>query len=94
VGEFLVAEERVDVGHGVAAGIDRNTPVEHYVIAQILPPDYDTFENRNYQNFGCASQANFATQLADPKDLVTPRASSPVDAEQRAEVFKIYKRAQ
>ncbi|MEO0498227.1 MAG: CpaD family pilus assembly protein, partial [Pseudomonadota bacterium] len=39
----------------------------------------DTFENRNYQNFGCASQANFATQLADPKDLVTPRASSPVD---------------
>ncbi|MEM1364135.1 MAG: CpaD family pilus assembly protein [Pseudomonadota bacterium] len=51
----------------------------------------DTFENRNYQNFGCASQANFAAQLADPKDLVTPRAPSPVDAEQRANVLEAYK---
>lgn len=54
----------------------------------------DTFENRNYQNLGCASQANFAAQLADPKDLVTPRAPSPVDAEQRAAVLKTYKEAE
>ncbi|MEO0635193.1 MAG: CpaD family pilus assembly protein [Pseudomonadota bacterium] len=51
----------------------------------------DTFQNKNYQNFGCASQANFAAQLADPKDLVTPRAPSPVDAEQRAAVLEAYK---
>ena len=53
-----------------------------------------TFENRNYQNFGCATQANFAAQIADPKDLVTPRAQSPVDAEQRSNVIQTYKAAQ
>jgi pilus assembly protein CpaD len=51
----------------------------------------DTFSNKNYANFGCASQANFAAQIADPKDLVTPRAPGPIDAEQRQNVLGEYK---
>ena len=53
----------------------------------------DNFANQNYGNFGCASQANFAAQLADPRDLVAPRAQGPIDAEQRANTIERYQTA-
>ena len=31
-------------------------------------------DNLNYPNLGCANQANFAAMIANPADLVTPRA--------------------
>ena len=37
-------------------------------------------DNRNYHNFGCATQANLAAQIANPTDLLHPRAPSPLDA--------------
>ncbi len=44
-----------------------------------LGPSYDTrhFENRQYYNFGCATQRNLATMTAEPADLVQPRAEGP-----------------
>ena len=33
--------------------------------------------NLNYPNMGCATQANFAAQVANPADLVTPRGATP-----------------
>lgn len=44
-----------------------------------LGPSYDAkhFENREYYNFGCASQRNLAAMVADPADLVQPRAETP-----------------
>ena len=41
-----------------------------------LGPSYDRkhFENQQYYNFGCASQRNLAAMVADPADLVQPRA--------------------
>ena len=48
-------------------------------------------DNTNWENFGCASQQNLAAQLANPSDLVAPRGMSPIDAERRAEVIRIYR---
>lgn len=49
--------------------------------------------NKNYHNFGCASQNNLAAQLENPMDLVAPRKSAPVDATQRANVINVYREA-
>jgi len=48
-------------------------------------------ENRNYENFGCASQQNLAAQIANPNDLVGPRGMSPIDAQNRAAVIQTYR---
>jgi pilus assembly protein CpaD len=42
-------------------------------------PSYDPkhFENREYYNFGCAQQHNIAAMVANPSDLVQPRAETP-----------------
>lgn len=37
-------------------------------------------DNLGYHNFGCSTQANLAAQIANPTDLLHPRAPSPVDA--------------
>ena len=51
-----------------------------------LGPSYDTkhFENKEYYNFGCAVQRNLAASVAEPADLVQPRAEGPVYAAKRA----------
>lgn len=51
----------------------------------------NTMQNKNYENFGCASQANLAAQIANPMDLLGPREMSPIDAVQRGEVIKDYR---
>ncbi len=38
----------------------------------------NTAENKHYANFGCASQANLAAQVANPADLLGPRATAPL----------------
>ena len=44
-----------------------------------LGPSYDPkhFENKQYYNLGCATQRNLAAMVADPADLVQPRAEAP-----------------
>ncbi len=44
-----------------------------------LGPSYDPkhFENRQYYNFGCATQRNLAAMVAEPADFVQPRAEAP-----------------
>lgn len=45
-----------------------------------LGPSYQVkhFENKEFYNFGCAQQHNIATMVANPADLVQPRAEGPV----------------
>lgn len=50
-----------------------------------------THENRNYFNFGCASQSNLAAQIADPQDLLTPRGRSEIDASRRTSALGRYR---
>lgn len=40
-------------------------------------------KNEQYWNFGCATQANFASQVADPVDLVRGRHETPPDTGRR-----------
>jgi pilus assembly protein CpaD len=39
--------------------------------------DSSHFENTQYYNFGCATQRNLAALVANPTDLVQPRAETP-----------------
>jgi pilus assembly protein CpaD len=41
------------------------------------------WENHPYWNQGCAYQTAFAAQVADPRDLVSPRAEQPGDVNMR-----------
>ena len=54
----------------------------------------DTSENKNYFNFGCASQQNLAAQIADPRDLLSPRGVDSIDAGRRTTVLDNYRRGE
>ncbi|RCS25025.1 pilus assembly protein CpaD [Phyllobacterium salinisoli] len=50
----------------------------------------NTAENRHYANFGCANQNNLAAQIANPADLLGPRAPGEIDATRRGHVIGDY----
>jgi len=50
--------------------------------------------NRDYYNFGCAYQRNLAAQVADPQDLVQPRAEAPSLASRRNTVLDKYRKGE
>lgn len=50
-----------------------------------------TFENKHYQNYGCATQTNLAAMVSNPLDLIYPRRMSPPDAERRSTVLGRYR---
>jgi len=43
----------------------------------------DGWQNKSFWNFGCANQATLSAQIADPRDLATPRGETPQDIETR-----------
>ncbi|MEM9331463.1 MAG: CpaD family pilus assembly lipoprotein [Pseudomonadota bacterium] len=47
----------------------------------------ETSQNKNYGNFGCATQNNLAKMIANPEDLISPRGESEIDAERRDNVI-------
>jgi pilus assembly protein CpaD len=47
----------------------------------------ETGENRNYRNFGCATQHNLAAMIANPQDLLGPRAETEIDSTRRTKVI-------
>jgi pilus assembly protein CpaD len=51
----------------------------------------NAFDNKNYYNFGCSQQNNLAAQIANPTDLIAPRAETPIDAEQRGKIISDYR---
>lgn len=53
-----------------------------------------TANNQSSANFGCAVTANLAAQIANPRDIVAPRAMTPVDAGRRGVVFDNYRKGQ
>lgn len=52
------------------------------------------WHNRPYWNFGCATQANLAGQVADPVDLVRGRQETPVDTAKRLNAIGKIRRGQ
>lgn len=53
-----------------------------------------TGENAGSSNFGCAVNANLAAQISDPRDIVSPRASTPLNAQRRTVVYEAYRQGQ
>jgi pilus assembly protein CpaD len=49
-----------------------------------------TGDNQSASNFGCAVTANLAAQIANPRDIVAPRAMTPADSQRRSVVFDHY----
>jgi len=56
----------------------------------IKNPSY--FENKQYFNFGCSYQRNMAAMVANPSDLVQPRAETPPYTIRRSEAFEKYRK--
>ncbi|QIG48835.1 hypothetical protein G5V57_14545 [Nordella sp. HKS 07] len=50
-----------------------------------------TSQNDQYQNFGCAQQSNIAAMVANPQDLIRPRAQTPSDPMRRSKVIDDYR---
>ena len=53
-----------------------------------------TRNNDAYGNFGCAVTANIAAQVANPGDLLGPRATTPIDAARRDTVLDKYRKGE
>lgn len=56
--------------------------------------DRKHYENVPYWNFGCANQRNLAAQVANPSDLVQPRAEGPVFTMRRTTVLDKYRKGE
>lgn len=50
----------------------------------------NTYENRQYYNFGCSYQNNLAAQIANPADLLGPRKMAPADMANRTRSINVY----
>jgi pilus assembly protein CpaD len=51
----------------------------------------NTYKNESYAEFGCSVTANLAAQVADPEDLLHPRAETPPDGSRRQIVLDKYR---
>ena len=56
--------------------------------------DLETMHNRPYHNLGCAYQTMIAAQVADPVDLVRPRAEGPADLIKRTKDIEALRKDQ
>jgi pilus assembly protein CpaD len=56
----------------------------------IKNPGY--LDNRSYHNFGCAYQRNMAAMVANPADLIQPRAETPAYTARRTAAFEKYRK--
>jgi pilus assembly protein CpaD len=53
-----------------------------------------TRDNQTQENFGCATTANMAAEIADPRDIRAPHAADPADATRRAVVLDKYRKGE
>lgn len=53
-----------------------------------------TFDSRTSGNFGCATTANIAAQVANPRDLLRPRGETPIDPSRRQTQLGLYRQGQ
>lgn len=50
--------------------------------------------NQAWASFGCATNANLAAMIEDPRDLLRPRDSDPRDSERRDTVMQAYRQGE
>lgn len=94
-----VPAERIQrVGYDPEADAAAPLVVGYAAYEAVIPSCGHTWENvsnnmsnKTMVNFGCALQANVATQIANPADIVMPRATGPSDATRRGVVLDKYR---
>ena len=95
-----ISEKRmVVVGYGAEGGVSAPVRISFVALTAMTdqcgqwPEDLmsNSYGNKNWYNFGCASQNNLAAQVANPKDLFDPRATTPIDATRRGNVIDTYR---
>ncbi|MFD1988242.1 CpaD family pilus assembly protein [Mesorhizobium newzealandense] len=95
-----VKRNRIVVTSYQAASVEISSPVRVAYVAVRAQTDkcgrwpddlVDTAENKHYADFGCSYQNNLAAQMANPADLLGPRKSSTIDAENRGAVIDVYR---
>jgi pilus assembly protein CpaD len=50
--------------------------------------------NASQKNFGCATTANMAAQIENPRDIVAPHGADPADAARRQVVMEHYRKGE
>jgi len=103
VGDIRRALSGAGAAHITVAGAPASAPPDTVVQLAFLAPVAKTHAcglwpdggehdptNSHYYNFGCASQTNLAAQVADPRDLATPRPTDRVYATRRQTVVEKY----
>ena len=93
-----VPRDRILVGTRDKVGSDGRVEIGYISYQASTAPCGDWSTNLAYTasntinpNFGCSVQHNVAAQIADPRDLITPRDMTPADAARRAVVYDNYK---
>lgn len=85
-----------------ASGIDSTAPIRISYRAMSAATETcgkwtadlgDTSENKNYENFGCASQNNLAAMVANPADLIGPRLPGRIDPVKRSLAISRYQKS-
>lgn len=90
------AQVRV-VGYDAAgqAAAPLRVSFDHFVAQRLQCGGWEnlsaTRNNEVHENFGCATAANLAAQVANPEDLLRPRDSAPIDAGRRDTVLGKYR---
>lgn len=92
-----IAEHRIVIQHYQAAGYGDAAMLRlaySDLTAKVAGPcgqwDENIGENssnRNYANFGCATQQNLAAIVANPADLLGPRGETEIDSTRRTKVI-------
>jgi pilus assembly protein CpaD len=54
----------------------------------------NSFDNKQYHNFGCAGQQNLAAMVANPADFIAPRPMTPANGARRAKVITDYSKGE
>lgn len=97
INELGVSRDRILVAATSGAQIEVN-----YISYQARTADcgdwsedlFYTADNRTAANLGCANQHNLAAMVADPRDLLGPRAMDGGDAARRQTVITSYEKGQ
>lgn len=101
VGDYLVAHDVSATSLSQTSRPDQPTDIVTLNIVSYRARTYacgQTWENlaatRNngtYTNFGCAVTSNLAAQIADPRDLQTPRTATSIDMTRRSTMLQKYR---
>jgi pilus assembly protein CpaD len=99
--ELGVPRDRILVGNQDEPGALDSVKLTYIRYTAQAPACGDWSENEGFTaantvspNFGCATQHNIAAQIADPRDLVSPRPVTPDDAQRRLQVLQKYRKGE